>query len=280
MRNLVSSLACLALAACAAPGPKIVNQGCGCSGYMAETPRPAWVDGGDTVTPSLVASQGSTQCTGLKQIDLDAADLSARSKLSRIINVETDIALTETRTDVGFGVGRSQARIEASEISKVVLEGSRIAARWTDPQTCRIYARAELPRAQMEKTKARLAAEEAARLVNQTFFITSDDSYAASLNAGIAEALSAAGVSRIVTEARQDAYRAVARLTTIEMQGNGLTARLGLTLLAPNGDTVWSQTVPARAASYSQKSKNALIDRAIRAGLRNMAPKLRAALVK
>lgn len=280
MRNLLLSLACLSLAACAAPGPKIVSQGCGCSGYMAETPRPAWVDGGDTVTPTMVASQGSTQCTGLKQIDLDAADLSARSKLSRILNVKTDIALTETRTDVGFGAGGSSARIETGELSRVVLEGSRIGARWVDPESCRIYARADLPRAQMEKTKARLEAEEKARLVNQTFFITSEGSYAASLNAGIAEALSAAGVKRIVTSTTPNAYRAVAGLDTIERAGNGLTARLSLSFIAPNGDTVWSRTVPARAASYDRKSDQALINRAIGAALRDMAPKLRAALTK
>ena len=280
MRKLFVSLACLTVAACAAPGPKIATQGCGCSSYMAETPRPAWVDGGDLVTPALVASQGSTQCTGLKQIDMDAADLSARSKLSRIVTVETDIALTETRTDAGFGAGRAEARIEASEISKAVLEGSRIAARWVDPDTCRIYARAELPRSEMEKTKARLAAEDEARLVNQLFFVTTDDTHAEALNAGLAEALSAAGVRRIVTRTTPNAHRAEARLTTIEKQGNGLTARLIVSLLAPNDEIVWSQTVPARAASYTQKSDAALINRAISSGLRDMAPALRAALLK
>lgn len=280
MRTLFISLASLALAACAAPGAKIVSQGCGCSDYMSAAPRPAWVDGGDTVTATLVASQGSTQCTGLKQVDVDAADLSARSKLSRIVNIETDIALTETRTDVGFGAGRSEARIEASEISRVVLEGSRIAARWVDPETCRIYARAELPRAEMEKTRARLSAEEEARLVNQVFFVTTDDTHAEALNAGVAEALSRAGVSQIVTSETQNAYRAIARLNTIDRQGNGLTARLALSLLAPNGKIVWSQTVPARAASYAQKSETALINRAIASALRDLAPALRAILLK
>ena len=280
MRTLFISLASLALAACAAPGAKIVSQGCGCSDYMSEAPRPAWVDGGDTVTATLVASQGSTQCTGLKQVDVDAADLSARSKLSRIVNIETDITLTETRTDVGFGAGRSEARIEASEISRVVLEGSRIAARWVDPETCRIYARAELPRAEMEKTRARLSAEEEARLVNQVFFVTTDDTHAEALNAGVAEALSRAGVSQIVTRETQNAYRAIARLNTIDRQGNGLTARLALSLLAPNGNIVWSQTVPARAASYAQKSELALINRAIASALRDLAPALRAILLK
>ena len=76
------------------------------------------------------------------------------------------------------------------------------------------------------------------------FFVTTDDTHAEALNAGVAEALSRAGVSQIVTRETQNAYRAIARLNTIDRQGNGLTARLALSLLAPNGNIVWSQTVP------------------------------------
>ena len=112
------------------------------------------------------------------------------------------------------------------------------------------------------------------------FFVTTDDTHAEALNAGVAEALSRAGVSQIVTSETQNAYRAIARLNTIDRQGNGLTARLALSLLAPNGKIVWSQTVPARAASYAQKSETALINRAIASALRDLAPALRAILLK
>ena len=104
--------------------------------------------------------------------------------------------------------------------------------------------------------------------------------HAEALNAGVSEALSRAGVSQIVTRETQNAYRAIARLNTIDRQGNGLTARLTLSLLAPNGNIVWSQTVPARAASYAQKSETALINRAIASALRDLAPALRAILLK
>ena len=279
IRALTFPFVALAVA-CAAPEPKILGQGCGCGTYMTTTPRPAWVDAGDRVTASMVSSQGSAQCTGLKQMDLDAADLSARSKLSRIINVTTDIALTETRTDTGFGAGRARARIEAVEISRVVLEGSRIGAHWVDPESCRIYERADLPRSEMEKTKARLESEEKARLVNQAFVISAQGPHADALRVRFAEALSAASVKRVVTSSTPDSYRAVIRLDTIERVGNGLTARLGLAFIAPNGDTVWSRTVPARAASYDRKSDQALIDRAIGEALHDIAPTLRTVLEK
>ena len=266
------------VAACAGSAPTSMPD-CGCTDYMPPTPRPSWVDRADNVTAAFVETQGAVQCTGLQEVDYEGADLSARGKLSRIINIKTDFALSETRTDEGYGAGRARARIDSSQISRVVLEGSRITARWVDPDTCRVHTQVRLSRSDMEQTKARLATEEAARLVNQRFIVQAEGPHAAVLIGGAKQALSEAGVSRIVDRA-EAAHRVNVRLDNVTEEGYGLIGQLSLAVISPAGETVWSRTVPAKAASYSRKSKEFLVSRAVQSALRNLRPALKDRLMK
>lgn len=257
----------LLLAACATPSPP-APRACACQTYVAAAPRPAWVDSGDTQDASLIASHGSAQCSGVRQIDFDAADLAARAKLARIIETRTQVTLSETRTDAGYGAGRAEARIDASAVSKVVLEGSTIAARWVDPATCLLHARATLSRATFEATKARLASEEAARLVNQPFIVASSGPHEKAIRTAVEQALSQAGMMKIISTKDRKTHRAIAALQINDRDKTSLIGQLTLALQTPEGETIWSRTVAARAASYSAKSEAALVARALSSAMR------------
>lgn len=264
----------LVVSCASSPPPNGQPRACACSAYVSAAPRPAWVDTGDTQDAAIIASQGTTQCTGVRQIDFDAADLSARGKLARIIETRTEVSLSETRTDAGYGAGSSRARIDASAVSKVVLEGSTIAERWVDPDTCLLHARATLSRATLAATKAKLAAEEAARLRNQRLFVTAQGTYDDAIEAAVKQALSQAGMTKISAAPDGTAYRAVADLQIVEVDKTALSGQLTLAFQSPDGDTLWSRTVAARAASYSTKTEAALVARALSSALRQLAPAL------
>lgn len=277
--SIISALgAALILAGCASSAPQQAPRACACSSYVSAAPRPAWVDAGDIQNAALVASQGSAQCTGVRQIDFDAADLSARSKLARIIETRTEVTLSETRSDAGYGAGSSQARIDASAVSKVVLEGSTIAARWVDPDSCLLHAQASITRTTLEATKARLAAEEAARLINQPFMIIASGAYAAAIEAQVKQALSKAGMTKIVSTADSRSHRAVTDLQIIARDKKSLNGQLTLALQSPAGDTLWSRTVAARGVSYSEKSEAELVARALSSAMRQMAAPLKSVI--
>lgn len=272
-RPVLIALAGLALSACAGNGPQNMRNGCACDGYLTAKPRPAWVDAGDQLDAAQLASSATAMCSGVRQIDFDAADLSARGRLSRVISTKTDFSLSETRTDEGFGAGRREARIDASQISRVVLEGSRIDARWVDPQSCLVHARATLSRTTLAATKARLAAEEAAKPVNQMFFVEAQGRHGAALAAALGQALSEAGVSRLV-DTPDGAYLARARLDNMAVEENGLSGNLSIALITPGGETIWQRSIAARAASYSKKPEAVLVTRAVTSALRDLAPAL------
>ena len=146
----------LLLAACAGGKTLTAEQACGCSDYFGATERPAWVDEGDQITALNYRSAGIANCTGVQTFDVEKSDLSARAKLSRMLAVQSDVRISETRKDYGIGPGYAQAEIEATQISQTLLQDSKITARWVDPKNCIIYAAAEISTANIEKTKDRI----------------------------------------------------------------------------------------------------------------------------
>lgn len=270
---IIASVLSVALAACGGSASHMAqkNISCGCSDYMDAAPRPAWVDGGDIVTASYRQSHGTANCTGLKNIDFDAADLAARAKLSRMISAKTDIRISETRRDYGYGAGSAEARIDSSQISQVVLEGSRIEARWIDPESCLVYAAVRLPNASYEATKKRLAAQEKARLVNQRFYLNVQGAPEdqASLRAALAQSLSEAGVSRMVEKAEVADIEARIAIANLNVSDTSLNGQVSVSLYRDETN-LWSRSFTAKAASFSAKPKNALLTRALENAMRGL----------
>ena len=282
-RPLFLSLAAatLLLAGCAGgPPPQAAAPPCSCSKYQAAKPRPAWVDRSDHVTPLVFQSTGLAACTGVQTLDTEKADLSARSKLSRVLSSRFDVRISETRTDTGSGAGYAQAAITATQISQTVVEGSRIFDRWVDPASCTVYAGVELSAAKLAEAKAEIERAEKARLVNQAFFVTAKGPHAARLQAAAAQLMSEAGVTRLPDSKAGASHVLEAAFAPLENTPTLVRGRVTLRLTTADGSLVWTQTLPAKGLSYRETTPELLAERAITAGMERMAAPLRRRLMQ
>lgn len=252
-------------------------QACGCHSYYGAKPRPAWVDAGDQISAQSYRTAGISECTGVLSYDNEKSELSARAKLSRMLAVRSDVRISETRKDYGQGAGYTQAQIEATQISQTLLQDSKIYDRWVDRQNCIIYAAAEISTANIEKQKAELARQEAARLINQSFEVTALAAPALILQNEGRAVLSELGVTRIKANAD---YALNLDFLPTERNKTALRGRLTATIAAADGTVVWSQTVKTKGVSYQPLSETELTGRAIAEGLERLKPALKAALMK
>ncbi len=281
---VTASCAALPLPGALSSGAKPVPARCVCDTYFEPSPRPAWVNAGDTVTSQTYQTSGTSQCTGLQNIDVNKADLSARSKLARILNTQVSSRITDTRTSYGGGVGASKASIQSSLVSQGVLENSRITDRWVDSTSCRIYARVQIATRQIEASKQKIAKAEAARLGNQTYYVNTQDTdpaYRALLDSAAGQVLSEVGIRKIVPSPAPSAHQIkfTFQVTQLDM-GTAMRGELRTQIIAPNQTPIWQQVTPAKGVSFSQASQAALAAKAIRSAMRSLTPILRERLEK
>ncbi len=284
-RGFISMFALAATAGCAGlplaqisattPAPA----SCVCETYFEQIPRPAWVDAGDVVTRQTYQTSGSSQCSGLQSIDVNKADLSARTKLGRILNTQVSSNISETRTSYGGGVGSTKASIQSSLLSEGILENSRITNRWVDPGSCRVYARVQIAASQIEASKEKIAKAEAARLLNQTFYLHTQDNepaYRDLVASAAGQLLSSVGVTKIIPTAEASAYQIKFTFAVTQLNAEkSMRGELRTQILAPDASIVWQQATPAKGLSFSAASNRALADKAIASAMRSLSPVLR-----
>ena len=257
---------------------------CVCNSYFEKTPRPAWVDAGDVVTHESYQTTGSSQCSGLQNMDTNRADLSARSKLGRILNTQVSSNISETRTSYGGGVGSSKASIQSSLLSQGILEDSRITQRWVDPASCRVYARVQIASRQIEASKAKIAKAEAERLGNQTYYIDTQDNdsaYRGLVASAAGQLLSNVGITKIVPKPSASAHQIkfTFRVTQYDA-GQTIRGELRTQIFAPNQAPVWQHVTPAKGVSFGGASQPALVAKAMVSATRSLTPILQDRLAK
>jgi len=257
---------------------------CVCDNYFTSQPRPSWVDAGDVVTQQFYQSAGSSQCTGLQNIDIDKADLSARTKLGRILNTQVSSNISETRSTYGNGTGSSKSSIKSSLLSEGVLENSQITERWVDPNSCTIFARVQITTIELDATKAKIVRADAARLINQSFYIDTTDNdpdYRDLVESAAGVIVSKLGVTKLVNKPDPSAYQI--KFTFLATQLNAekfLRGELLTKILDPSKSIIWQQTTPAKGVSYSNSSNRELTRKAIDSGMRRLQPTLKKRLDK
>jgi len=257
---------------------------CVCDNYFTSQPRPSWVDAGDVVTQQFYQSAGSSQCTGLQNIDIDKADLSARTKLGRILNTQVSSNISETRSTYGNGTGSSKSSIKSSLLSEGVLENSQITERWVDPNSCTIFARVQITTIELDATKAKIVRADAARLINQSFYIDTTDNdpdYRDLVESAAGVIVSKLGVTKLVNKPDPSAYQI--KFTFLATQLNDekfLRGELLTKILDPSKSIIWQQTTPAKGVSYSNSSNRELTRKAIDSGMRRLQPTLKKRLDK
>jgi len=291
-RGLISFLTGIMLASCASlPLPLAVSSGsapseirCVCNSYFEPTHRPAWVDAGDVVTRETYQTTGSSQCSGLQNMDIDKADLSARSKLGRILNTQVSSNISDTRTSYGGGVGSSKASIQSSLLSEGILEDSRITQRWVDPAACRVYARVQIASRQIEASKAKIAKVEAERLGNQTYYIDTQDNkpaHKALVASAAGQLLSIVGITKIVAKPSASAHRIKFSFRVTQYDaGQAIRGELRTQIFAPNQSPIWQHVTPAKGVSFGGASQPALVAKAMVSATRSLAPILQNRLAK
>ncbi|MDB2649402.1 hypothetical protein N9Y19_00585 [Porticoccaceae bacterium] len=250
--------------------------GCVCNDYFARQQRPAWVDAGDIVTKQFYQSAGSSQCTGLQNIDIDKADLSARTKLGRILNTEVSSKISETRSSYGNGVGSSMSSIKSSLLSEGVLENSQITERWVDPNSCTVFARVKITTSELEATKAKIAKADAARLINQSFYINTTDNdpdFRDLVGSAAGVIVSQLGVTKVLNKPDPSAHQIKFTFLVTQLNdGKFIRGELLTKILDPSKSIIWQQATPAKGVSFSYASNRDLTRKAIDSGMRSLRP--------
>jgi hypothetical protein len=257
---------------------------CVCDNYFTKQPRPSWVDTGDIVTQQFYQSAGSSQCTGLQNIDIDKADLSARTKLGRILNTQVSSNISETRSSYGNGIGFSKSSIKSSLLSEGVLENSQITERWVDPVSCTIFARVQITTSELDATKAQIAKADAARLINQSFYIDTTDNdpdYLDLVESAAGVLVSELGVAKVVNKPDPSAHQIKFTFLATQFKDEKfLRGELLTKILNPSKSIIWQQTTPAKGVSYSNASNRELARKAIDSGMRSLRPSLKTRFYK
>ncbi|MBT5156604.1 MAG: hypothetical protein HOK33_05000 [Rhodobiaceae bacterium] len=285
---LAATTGCAGLPLAQSSTPEPMRTNCVCARYFAQSPRPAWVEAGDVVTSQTYQTSGSSQCTGLQSLDVDKADLSARSRLGRIVNTQVSSDISETRTafgnGVGNGVGSAKASIQSSLLSKSLLENSQITHRWVDTAACRIYARVQIGAAQMKASQDKITKAKAARLIHQTFYVNTQDiapAYRDLVAASAGQLLSKIGVTKITPTPQASSYQIKFTFAVTQLDAaSALRGELRTQIAPPNGAIMWQQVTPAKGVSFRPSSNRALASKAITAAMRNLEPVLQARLLK
>jgi hypothetical protein len=249
---------------------------CVCDNYFTSQPRPSWVDAGDVVTQQFYQSAGSSQCTGLQNIDIDKADLSARTKLGRILNTEVSSKISETRSSYGNGVGSSKSSIKSSLLSEGVLENSQITERWVDPNSCTVFARVKITTSELEATKAKIAKADAARLINQSFYINTTDNdpdFRDLVGSAAGVIVSQLGVTKVLNKPDPSAHQIKFTFLVTQLNdGKFIRGELLTKILDPSKSIIWQQATPAKGVSFSYASNRDLTRKAIDSGMRSLRP--------
>jgi predicted small secreted protein len=268
------------LSSCSSMQPVTRDSGfgvsCVCDNYFKSQNRPSWVDAGDVVTQQIYQSAGSSQCTGMQNIDIDNADLSARTKLGRILNAQVSSNISETRNTYGNGVGSSKSFIKSSLISKAVLENSRIAERWVDPISCTVYSQVQITTSELKIAKDRIAKADAAKLINQSFYIDTTDNdpdYRDLVDSAAGVILSQIGAGKVFDSQNPSAYQIkFTFLATQIKDGKSVRGELLTKIFDPSKSIIWQHTTPAKGVSYNYASNRDLSKKAIDSAMRSLRP--------
>lgn len=268
------------ISACATSGGNVSGRAagaCSCNTYFDGGARPDWVLAGDRITAQSYSTAGSANCTGVQTYDVEKAAISARSKLSRMLAVNSNVRISETRKDYGGGPGYTQASIAATQISQTLMKDSKVSGFWVDPENCLVYARADISTARIREQRAEMARQDAARLLNKSFKVTADGPYASILIGQGKSALSAAGVRRMSDAAN---HKLALSFTPTQNGENELRGILEARIEDNAGAVLWSHTLNAKGVSFQPRSAADMTARAITDAMRRLRGPLSIRLMK
>lgn len=257
------------------------NLNCVCVDYFSGSPRPEWVDAGDIVNVNIYQATGNSQCTGLKNIDLEKSGLSARTNLSRIINTQVKSSI-EINEITDSGMTSSRTSINSFMHSEGYLENSQITHKWVDPVSCTVYSRAQISTADVESNKTRIANKEASRLKNKLFYLDfsdNSDEHIDLISASAGSLISELGVKRLASDTKTTAYHlSFTFIPTNIVEGRSIRGSLLAKIIDPDKSTIWQKTIPAKGVSYSYATNRVLKEKAISSAMRSMKPHIKTIL--
>lgn len=236
---------------------------CSCSGYFANQARPDWADK-DTITNTTYFSNGVARCTSLKTIDLQDADQSARAALSRMVSSDVKSRFFSEQSKYGNGSNSETVTITTELASELYLTESSIYDRWVDPASCTVYSAVKVDIADVESAIAKRQQQEAKKLINQAFIVTSNGQHQAQLNQEASALLSQLGVTKQTTKSQAN-VELVNNIVGVDSANNKLVKlRIETKLInIQNGQTIWSRMTTGKGISFKAKKESELTRLAI-----------------
>ncbi|WP_185962671.1 hypothetical protein [Thalassomonas sp. M1454] len=140
LKILMATLLSIIITACSSSGTDIESD-------LDISGAPDWVNEGTTAVSDndgkYLQGVGMSVPVHDESLQKSAADSRARAQIAQILSTFMDVSIDDYMANNG-DIGTTNIEREIKALSKTSLNGSKIMARWKDPETGNIYSFAEL----------------------------------------------------------------------------------------------------------------------------------------